>query len=120
MPKLSDDFKNEVLSHAEELVSRHKEILTKIEIDRKEGRTIRPTDSHITKFWPLKMLLVKYGAFVLRVDLRADITPLLGIGRRQRLQVRKHALKYLKDISIRQRKEKMQQEWQRQLEPLPC
>lgn len=115
MPKLSDNFKNEVLSYAEELVSRHKEILTEIEQDRRKGQAIKPTDRHITKFWPLKMLLVKYGAFVLRDDLRADITPLLGIRKRQQLQFRKYALRYLRDMYHRQRKEKMQKEWQRQL-----
>ena len=62
MPKLSDDFKNEVLSHAAELVRRYKEILKQIEQDRKKGRTIRPTDRQINKFWPLEMLLAKYGA----------------------------------------------------------
>ena len=69
MPKLSDDFKNEVLSHAEELVRRYKEILKQIEQDRKKGRSIRPTDRQINKFWPLE------------------------IRKKQRLQARKYALR---------------------------
>jgi hypothetical protein len=80
---------------------------------------LKPTDRHITKFWPLEMLLAKYEAIVLRNDFMADISRVLGIEKRQRLQARKHALKNLRKISHQQRKEKMQKEWQRQLLALP-
>ena len=95
MPKLSDVFKNEVLNHAEELVNRYKEILKEIEQDRKKGRTIRPTDRQIHKFWPLEMLFAKYGAIVLRDDFTVEVSRVLEIRKKQRLQARKHALRYL-------------------------
>ena len=116
MPKLSEVFKNEVLSHAEELVNRYKkimkEILKEIEQDRKKGRTIRPTDKQIHKFWPLEMLLAKYGAIVLRDDFTVEVSRVLEIRKKQRLQARKHALRYLYENTHHQRKEKMKQEWQ--------
>ena len=115
MSNQTDKFFNEVLGHAEELVSRHEEILTQIELGRMKWRTIRPTDRYITKLWPLEMLLAKYGAIVLRDDFWEDISRVLGIGKRQRLQIRNYSLRYMREIIHRQRKEKMQKEWQRRL-----
>ncbi len=74
-----------------------------------------PVEKCVGEYWPLEMLLAKYGAIVLRDDFWADISRVLGIGKRQRLQIRNYSLRYMREIIHRQRKEKMQKEWQRRL-----
>ena len=115
MTKLSDAFKNKVLNHAEELVSRHKILMKTIKRDRKKGLPIRPTDRHVGKYWPMEMLLAEYGAIILRDEFLPAVFHALGIGKSKRLKAITHAMCCLRCISNRQRKEKMQQEWQKQL-----
>ena len=115
MPKLSNEYKNEVLNHAEELVNRHKILMKGINRDRKKGLPPRTIDRHIGKYWPLEMLLTEYGAIVLGDDFLPDVFHALGIGKSKRLKAITHAMCCLRGISNRQRKDKMQQEWQKQL-----
>ena len=103
MPKSQKE--KEVLNYAKELVDRHQKLMQEKKQNKQNGRPIRPSAKRIGKYWPLEMLVSKYGALLLQEDLLKKVFKEIGVTKRQQIKALLHANDYFRRIQKRQCRE---------------